>query len=279
MFKPGFSLWAMNIHQCRFSQAWKSKCVCVCDLLVLFSPRWHHLVIVLLSVLWRCVLAVVRLVHVAVRPVTAGQPRVHQQFRRCESLSWRLPQHAANQTLGLWRQPAGQAERPAADLGEQRGGLRVLKRVPSDQHGVKRHAQAPDVRGATRVGPGPVGQQLGADVGGTAVSVCQRVIVMVTVQNDAVIEAEQGETGPERGRTASVFTSFQMLCSSALQRTSASSHLYLSVKTNRRSFTSLRTTPWRWQCAIALSIWANRCPASSSSRRFLLRTYACMSPW
>lgn len=137
-----------------------------------------------------------RLVHVLMWRAGIGQPRVHQQLRSLQPLCGRLPQHAANQTLGLGGQPIRQAEGPTADLGEQRGGLRVLKWVSSNQHGVQRHAQAPDVCGAARVRAFPVGQQLGADVGGAAVSVCQRVVAMVTLQEDAVVEAEQSETSP-----------------------------------------------------------------------------------
>lgn len=137
-----------------------------------------------------------RLVRIVMWRAGVGQPRVHQQLRCSQSLCGRLPQHAANQTLGLRRQPIRQAEGPAADLGEQHGGLRVLKWVSSNHHGVERHAQAPNVCGAARVRPVPIGQQLGADVGGAAVSVRQRVVVMVTVQEDAVVEAEQSETRP-----------------------------------------------------------------------------------
>lgn len=154
--------------------------------LVFFCPGRNHLVAVLLRVLRRA-LVVPRLVRVVVLRGAAGQPRVHQQLRRLEPLRGLPPQHAANQAPRLRRQPAGQAERPAADLGEQGGGLRVLKRVPPDQHGVQGHAQAPDVRGPTRVRPVPVGQQLGANVGGAAVSVHQKVVVEVPVKEDDVV--------------------------------------------------------------------------------------------
>lgn len=142
-----------------------------------------------------------RLVHVVMWRAGIGQPRVHQQLRRLQPLCGRLPQHAANQALRLRRKPIGQAESPAADLGEQRGGLRVLKWVSSNQHGVQRHAQAPNVCGAARVRAFPIGQQLGADVSGTAMSVRQRVVTLVTVQEDAVVEAEQGETRPAERKT------------------------------------------------------------------------------
>lgn len=79
----------------------------------------------------------------------------------------------------------------------------------------------------------------------------------------------------------SVFYSLRYYCynSTITKAPVSESHLYLSMKTNLRSFRSLRTTPWLWQCMTAFSIWANKSPASSSLRRFLLRTYACMSPW
>lgn len=168
----------------------------VCVLLLLFCPCGHHLLIVLLFILECFLQTVLRLGHVVVWRAGIGQPRVHQQLRRLQPLRGRLPQHAADQALGLRRQPIGHAESPAADLGEQRGGLRVLKWVSSNQHGVQRHAQAPDVCGAARVGALPVGQQFGADVGGAAVSVRQRVVVLVTAQEDAVVEAEESETRP-----------------------------------------------------------------------------------
>lgn len=86
-----------------------------------------------------------------------------------------------------------------ADFGEQSGGLCVLKRVSSNEHGVEGHTQAPDVGGPARVRAFPADEQFGADVGGAAVPVRQRVIALVTVQDDAVIEAEQGEMRPARG--------------------------------------------------------------------------------
>lgn len=169
--------------------------------LVFFGPRGHHLVDVLRSALRRFLRAGVRPPRGVVRRAgAAAQPRVHQQLRRRQPLGGRLPEHAADQALGPGRQPLGHAEGAAADLGEQRGGLRVLERVPSDQHGVQGHAQAPDVGGAARVGPAPVGQQLRADVGGAAVSVRQRVVAMVAAQDNAVVEAEQSEARPAGGR-------------------------------------------------------------------------------
>lgn len=95
----------------------------------------------------------------------------------------------------MWREPVRKAENAAANLGEQHGGLRVLKRVSSNQHGVQRDAQAPDVCSAACVRAFPIGQQLGADVGGAAVSVCQGVVILI-VQEDAVVEAKQSETCP-----------------------------------------------------------------------------------
>lgn len=163
------------------------------EVLLFLGPCWDHLVVLLLFVLRRT-LVVIRLVHAVVLRAAIRQPRVHQQLGRFQSLSRHLPQHAADETLCLRRQATGQAERPAADLGKQRSWLRVLERVSSDQHGVQRHAQAPDVCGAARIGPVPVGEQLWADVGRTAVSVFEKVVAEVTVQNDAVVEAQQGQT-------------------------------------------------------------------------------------
>lgn len=163
------------------------------EVLLFLSPCWNHLVFLLPFVLCRT-LVVTRLVHTLVLREVIRQPRVHQQLGRFQSLGGNLPQHAADQTLRLRRQAAGQAERPAADLGKQHSWLRVLERVSSDQHGVQRHAQAPDVCGAARIGPVPIGEELWADVGGTAVSVFEKVVVEVAVQDDAVVEAQQGKT-------------------------------------------------------------------------------------
>lgn len=125
-----------------------------------------------------------------------GQPRVHQQLRHLQPLCRRLPQHAANQTLGLRGKPIRQAESPATDLGEQHSGSRVLKWVSPDEHGVKGHAQTPDVCSTARVRAFPVSQQLRADVGRAAMSVRQRVIIHVAMKEDGVIEAEQRKFCP-----------------------------------------------------------------------------------
>lgn len=160
-----------------------------------FSPCWNHLVVILRALGGR-VRVVLCLLHVVWQRARIGKPWMHQQLRRVQSLGRRFPHHAANQTLGLRRQPVGQAVGATADLGEQRRGLRVLEGVATNQHSVQSHAQAPDVRRPARVRPATVGQQFGTDVGRTAMSVSQRVVLVVTTQEDTVVEAEQGEASP-----------------------------------------------------------------------------------
>lgn len=172
-----------------------------------------------------------------------GQPRVHQQLRHLQPLCRRLPQHAADQTLGLRRKPIRQAESPATDLGEQHSGSRVLKWVSSNEHGVQGHAQTPDVCGAARVRAFPVGQQLRADVGGAAMSVCQRVVIVVAMQEDGVIEAEQRKFCPAGKKRPNLSVREDGNCNSSSAAVSPTTHLCLSVKTNRRSFRSRRITP------------------------------------
>ena len=66
----------------------------------------------------------------------------------------------------------------APDLGEKRRGLDVVERVAPDEHGVEHDPERPDVGRLPRVTV-PRVEDLGTDVGRTAVLVGQVVIALV----------------------------------------------------------------------------------------------------
>ena len=140
-------------------------------------------------------------------PVRPDQPGVDQHVLSRYSLTGILAEETLDQTLCSGTQIVGKVELAPPDLGEQAAVFRAVERisamkgmvikilshdficvfhVPSNQHGVQHHAEAPHVRRPARVlrvGP----QDLRGHVGGAAVLVRQQVIRIV-LQHNRVLE-------------------------------------------------------------------------------------------
>lgn len=142
------------------------------------SDIWHHLKLGMLAV---------------GRPAQGGdgfEPGVGQDLPGRQAFVGVATQKAANQALGLGREGVGNVEVAAANLAEEGQGLGVVERVSAHQHGVQHYAQTPHVRRLARVARLRGGEDLGADVGRTAMFVLQHVKVVVR-QHHSVFQTFQ----------------------------------------------------------------------------------------
>ena len=145
-------------------------------------------------------------VHAAL-PVRPQQPGGDQDVLSRYSLTGIFSEETLDQTFSSRTEIIGKVELAPPDLGEQAAVFRAVERisamkgmvikilshdficvfhVPSNQHGVQHHAEAPHVRRPARVlrvGP----QDLRGHVGGAAVLVRQQVI-RVILQHNRVLE-------------------------------------------------------------------------------------------
>lgn len=122
------------------------------------------------------------------------QPGVPEHVLRGEPLRGVPPQQRPDEAARPRAQPVRHHVVAAADLGEQRGVLRVVERVPSHERGVEDDPQAPHVSRPARV-LGVAAQDLGADVRRAPPLVLKQV-VLGRIQNHGVLQRLQLQRRP-----------------------------------------------------------------------------------
>ena len=125
---------------------------------------------------------------------SSSEPRVHGDLRCGHAIAGFVAKKASDETSAQWRHVGRNRELGATNFAEQKRRRTVMERIPANHEDVGDNSEWPEVSSSAGVRSGHW-DDLGADVGRTAVLIIQEVVGVV-LKHYGVFETIQGQAFP-----------------------------------------------------------------------------------